>query len=280
MSEGSNREWCSSTIGKISGALAKAQAEFGRLIADKSVKNKDGTPRYSYADLGDALEACRSCLNKHEIAVVQMPAATQRNGIEVTTVLVHSSGEWLRSDPLFMPVSGGAQDVGSAITYGRRYSLLAMVGLAPEDDDGAKAQGAKPKAWSDRRDRSDQEQPAQRTRASARDAGPRCNGKAAGIARAIAALVQDVAEATGETLGQVWLAAIEDLDLANYGGDRPTKPEQLLVSDGNTVKARLRSRLEDQPRVEPDHDHNPDTAPTAWPDGTRSKDDPTSEGAP
>lgn len=143
----------SQTIGALAAALAKAQAELGPLVASHTAKvptKAGGQYSYTYANLADALAACRSTLAKHEIAVVQETyTPSDANGIEIRTSLLHASGEWLRSGPLLMPVKGDAQAVGSAITYGRRYQLLAVVGLAPEDDDGASASANAPKRWRD-----------------------------------------------------------------------------------------------------------------------------------
>lgn len=251
-----SHEWCSESIGKIAAALALSQAGFGKLVADKAVNNKDGTLRYSYADLGDALETCRACLNKHEIAVVQMPAATARNGIEVTTMLVHSSGEWIRSTPLFMPVSGGAQDVGSAITYARRYSLLAMVGLAPEDDDGRKAQDAAPKSWRGEQQR----QPKRSDRPEQDDGvGPRCTGRGAGIARAIDELVTEISGIVKKDKGVVYRSAIKaaGIDLAKYDGAAPARATALTIDDGKAVKAKLEAKLESCERQPGDDGDDP-----------------------
>lgn len=139
----------SEQIDQIAGALAKAQASLRPLVAGHEAKIKPrDKPEYSYtyADLADALAACLPAFNANGIAVIQ-EATTPENGVEVRTLLAHSSGQWMQSDPLFMPVSGGAQAVGSAITYARRYQLLGMVGLAPKDDDGAEANANAPKTW-------------------------------------------------------------------------------------------------------------------------------------
>lgn len=232
-------EWKSTEIGEIAGALAAAQAEFGKLVASKTAeiktKGSGRDYRYTYANLADALEACRATLNKHGIAVIQMPATSARNGIEVSTMLVHSSGQWLRSEePLFMPVSGGAQDVGSAITYGRRYSLLAMVGLAPEDDDGKAAQSAKPDRWGDKRARAAPE----RREPPRSSLGPRCS---AGVAGVIVANIKALAAALDWTGPEVWeeLLARARVDLSAYQrelGGVPKQPKQISKKDAALVK--------------------------------------------
>lgn len=122
----------SSTIGAIMGALADAQGE---------VENaqKAGTNPFfngnKYATLASIYDACRGALSKNGIAVVQAPF-NAGNDIGVTTLLGHKSGEWMRSSLSVKPAKFDAQGAGSAITYLRRYSLAAMVGVAPEDDDG------------------------------------------------------------------------------------------------------------------------------------------------
>lgn len=122
----------SSTIGAIMGALADAQGE---------VENaqKAGTNPFfngnKYATLASIYDACRGALSKNGIAVVQAPF-NAGSDIGVTTLLGHKSGEWMRSSLAVKPAKFDAQGAGSAITYLRRYSLAAMVGVAPEDDDG------------------------------------------------------------------------------------------------------------------------------------------------
>lgn len=121
----------SESIAALAAALAKAQGEMQGAVKDSE------NPFFSskYADLASVWDACRAALSKNGLAVIQMPRSDE-NGIEVETVLAHSSGEWM-SETLRMPVvKTDAQKVGSAITYARRYALAAFVGVAPEDDDG------------------------------------------------------------------------------------------------------------------------------------------------
>lgn len=97
-----------------------------------------GKYQYRFADLADVLATSRPTLAAHGLAVFQVPV-TDHDSVVVRTTLLHTSGQWLRFDPLRLPAGGTAQNVGSAITYARRYSLLASLGLATEDDDGADA---------------------------------------------------------------------------------------------------------------------------------------------
>lgn len=121
---------------EIAAALAKAQNKMRP--ASKDAVNPHFKSKY--ADLSAIVEACREPLTSNGIAWVQDAGLGER-GVEVTTRLMHSSGEWLEFGPLTVPA--GKQDahgVGSAITYAKRYGLAAAVGMsADEDDDGTAA---------------------------------------------------------------------------------------------------------------------------------------------
>ena len=120
----------------IAGALAAAQMEMGKalkLSSNPHLKNK-------YADLQSVMDACMNALNSHGIAVIQ-PSGFDETGHYVETVFLHISGERLSCR---VPMLLGKQDMqglGSAMTYARRYGLMAMAGVAPEDDDGECAKG-------------------------------------------------------------------------------------------------------------------------------------------
>lgn len=124
----------SESISSLAAALAKAQAEIEGAV--KGATNPHF--RSKYADLGAVWEACRGPLTKNGLSVVQFPGMDGQR-VTVETILMHSSGEWL-SGVLPLPVTKmDAQGCGSAITYARRYSLMAVAGIAPEDDDGNEA---------------------------------------------------------------------------------------------------------------------------------------------
>jgi hypothetical protein len=117
---------------KIASALVKAQKAFGPAL--KSATNPHFKSRY--ADLAACVEAVIDSLNANGIALMQRNIACD-TGITIETVFVHESGEMLSSGPLHVPASkADAQGYGSAMTYARRYSLMAACGIAPEDDDG------------------------------------------------------------------------------------------------------------------------------------------------
>lgn len=129
----------SESISEIAKALAKAQSElkpcpkngFSRFMA----KGKEVT--FEYSTIDDVLVCAIECLSKNEICVLQ-GATTQQTGVMVETRLIHSSGQWISFEPLFMPCSSmDSHGIGSATTYGRRYSLCAAIGISGQkDEDG------------------------------------------------------------------------------------------------------------------------------------------------
>lgn len=124
----------SASIGKLGEALSKAQGEMEGAVKDSInpyFKNK-------YADLSSVMAAIREPFSKNGLSVVQL---TEGDGINcgVTTILLHSSGEWVRGTITARPVKADPQGIGSCLTYLRRYSLAAIAGVCPEDDDGNEA---------------------------------------------------------------------------------------------------------------------------------------------
>jgi hypothetical protein len=133
----------SETIGTIAGALAKAQAELTNpeksLVATIRTNGPAGAVERSfrYASLSSGLEIVRKTLSQHEIATVQSTAVDHTAGIvNLTTVLAHSSGEWIASNWPVCAISETATPhrMGAALTYARRYALFTLVGIAGEDD--------------------------------------------------------------------------------------------------------------------------------------------------
>jgi hypothetical protein len=132
----------SETIGTIAAALAKAQAQLvnpekslvGTIRFDASGAAKRS---FRYAPLSSGLDIVRKTLGQHEIATVQTTAIDQAAGvINLTTVLAHSSGEWIASDWPVCAIAETAEPhrIGAALTYARRYALFTLVGIAGEDD--------------------------------------------------------------------------------------------------------------------------------------------------
>lgn len=99
-----------------------------------------------YADLATCVEAVLDALNENGIGLMQV-THPNTEGVEVETVLVHESGTTLSGGRLFVPAAKhDPQGYGSALTYARRYSLMATCGHAPEDDDGNAASAPRPAA--------------------------------------------------------------------------------------------------------------------------------------
>ena len=154
----------SAEIGKLAEALAAAQA----VIKGAAKDAENPFFRSKYADLAAHWEACRKALTGNGLAVVQLPrtafsgepevytfkskSGEDRSGVRIATTvsvatrLLHVSGEWVETEVSAMLPNGDPQAVGSAITYLRRYGLSAVVGTAPEDDDGEATQRPMPES--------------------------------------------------------------------------------------------------------------------------------------
>ena len=121
-------------------ALALAQAEMGRALKDTT----NPAFRSKYADLASVMDACMPALSKHGIAVLQ-PAFHDETGRYVKTIFVHGdTGETVECMVPLIVAKNDMQGYGSAVTYARRYGLMGMAGIAPEDDDGNAAAKAPP----------------------------------------------------------------------------------------------------------------------------------------
>jgi ERF superfamily protein len=132
----------SPSIAALATALAKAQTELANpeksLTGTIEARDGEGGARqFRYAPLSSGLEIVRKTLGQHEIATLQTTAIDQAAGIvNLTTVLAHSSGEWIASDWPVCAVAEAATPhrMGAALTYARRYALFTLVGIAGEDD--------------------------------------------------------------------------------------------------------------------------------------------------
>src|SRR5271155_756203 len=139
----------SESIGAIAAALAKAQSELANPEKSLTATIRASHPRESdqtfrYAALSAGLDIVRKSLGGHEIATVQTTSIDKEAGwIRLTTVLAHSSGEWLSSEWPVCAISETApRRMGAALTYARRYALFTLVGIAGEDDLDAPDLGA------------------------------------------------------------------------------------------------------------------------------------------
>ena len=130
----------SPTIAALAAALVKAQSAMG------GAKKDSTNPHFktAYADLASVWDACRAPLANAGLSIVQLVSSERLHPSEAThavieTILAHSSGEWVSSTLAVPLTKSDAQGLGSAITYGRRYALAAIVGVCPADDDGEAA---------------------------------------------------------------------------------------------------------------------------------------------
>jgi hypothetical protein len=127
----------SETINELASALSKAQGQ----IEDATKTGLNPAFRSKYADLAAVRAVIREPLFVNDLAIMQFPRAASNGGVEVETMLVHKTGEFV-SETLQIPLAKqDAHGYGSAITYARRYGLMGILALAAEDDDGNEASG-------------------------------------------------------------------------------------------------------------------------------------------
>ncbi len=247
----------SETIGAIAAALAKAQAELTNPEKSLTATIRASHPRESdqtfrYAALSSGLDIVRKALGGHEIATLQTTAIDKEAGlIRLTTMLAHSSGEWLSSEWLVCPIADttAPRRMGAALTYARRYALFTLVGIAGEDDldapdfaEGGKADAAN-KGGAAANDRvAARLRPAaaaeERTPATS---APRRTGKIVRPARTV--LGPDESAALREDL----LADIAQLQSADEAADWVHKnlaaKNTMIIDDADAVEVGFRERL-------------------------------------
>lgn len=131
----------SENLTNIIPALIKAQAEISNAILDSN------NPHFKsqYASLESVLEAVKPALNKNDLLLIQPIVMGTDDKPYIKTTLLHKSGEYISSTTPVIFEKHSAQAAGSGYTYARRYSLLALVAIGSEDDDGNAAEGNKPK---------------------------------------------------------------------------------------------------------------------------------------
>jgi hypothetical protein len=238
----------SESIGAIAAALAKAQAEMANpekslLGTIRSPFPREGDRTFRYAPLSSGLDIVRKSLGRHEIATIQTTAVDTEAGlIRLTTVLAHASGEWVSSDWLVCPISEASAPhrMGAALTYARRYSLFALVGIAGEDDLDAPDLGPASKHGG--------EQP----RAS--DEGARPNGRTAVTAPAVRsgrpvvrspqrALTADLSATLRDSLVAELASLNSTDDAAGWAHRRMPAKNALMAGDAQVVETQFQARL-------------------------------------
>jgi hypothetical protein len=135
--------WHSDEIDKLATALAKAQAE----IKDAALDSTNPHFRSDYATLTSCWAAVRAPFSKNGLAITQLTRIVD-DEVVLDTVLLHNSGQWVRSTYPVRPEKPTPQGFGSALTYAKRYSLCGIGGIAPagDDDDGNAASSPTPPA--------------------------------------------------------------------------------------------------------------------------------------
>jgi hypothetical protein len=241
----------------LAAALAGFQAELPKIIKDETAKvaGKDGKQGYTYgyADLAQVTETVSPILGKHGLAFTAKPTMTEQ-GFGLVYKLMHgASGE---TDEGFWPISNGPmQQIGSAITYARRYALMAATNTFPdkEDDDGAaatqahrgrgSASGSTDESW----DSAAPARPAQPTREQLVNAGH----KAIAAAVDVAALQQlrekvdgyAVNGAINDDTALEMYAAINAREAELNGNSTDTIPAPATALDGPPIRDEQRRKL-------------------------------------
>src|ERR1700704_605767 len=131
----------SESVAAIATALAKAQTELSnpeKAMTGTVYNNRSDSPQsFRYASLSSGLHIVRKTLGGQQIAIAQTTDIDRANGmVNLTTLLLHTSGEWISSDWPVCQLSetSAPRRMGAALTYARRYALFTMVGIAGEDD--------------------------------------------------------------------------------------------------------------------------------------------------
>src|SRR3981081_951528 len=147
----------SESVAAIATALAKAQTELSnpeKAMVGTIYNNRSDSPQsFRYASLSSGLDIIRKTLGSQQIAVAQTTDIDRAGGtVNLTTVLLHTSGEWISSDwPVCrLSETSAPRRMGAALTYARRYALFPMVGIAGEDDiDAPEVSNDQPKSQGD-----------------------------------------------------------------------------------------------------------------------------------
>src|SRR5574343_291930 len=127
----------SEQVDKLFEALVGVHTDLMMVKADSKVQA--GAVKYKYASLEAVLETIKPVLGHAGLAISQFPSHVPDGDVGLTTLVIHESGQWLR-DTMSIPLAKkDAQGYGSALSYARRYGIMAVLGLATDDDDGATA---------------------------------------------------------------------------------------------------------------------------------------------
>ncbi len=240
----------SDTIATIAAALAKAQVELTNpeksLVATiRSPFPREADRSFRYAPLSTGLDLVRKSLGRQEIATIQATDIDKEAGlIRLTTVLAHSSGEWISSEWPVCQIAdiASAQRVGAALTYARRYALFALVGIAGEDDLDAPDLGGAPSSETEQALSPDHRR---KTSNGQTAGGQRTNRTAGTIARAsrTSILNEQLSASLREGLIEQ-LAGIQSADDAAAWAHRNMAAKNTLAAaDAKILEERFQARL-------------------------------------
>ena len=241
----------SDTIATIAAALAKAQMELTNpeksLVATiRSPFPREADRTFRYAPLSSGLDIVRKSLGRHEIATIQATEIDKQAGLlRLTTILAHSSGEWVSSEWPVCQITdiASAQRMGAALTYARRYALFTLVGITGEDDLDAPDLGAAPKAAAELPGPPDQGKQANGQTTPARPRPPFPNSVRTVLGVQLSASLR-------ESLIEQ-LAAINSADGAASWAHRNLPAKNTLTgADAKIVEERFRARLS---AIDPSH---------------------------
>lgn len=135
----------SESIAELAKALCEVQKTELFALTDK----ENPFFKRKYADLSSVWDAIRVPLTDNCLSITQTTTSGNPDGVTIETTLMHTSGEYVSGSLYIKPEKNTPQGLGSAITYGRRYALMGIVGIAPEDDDGERAMARKHKNKTD-----------------------------------------------------------------------------------------------------------------------------------
>jgi ERF superfamily len=240
----------STSIAALATALAKAQIELTNpeksLIGTIERPDVEGGARqFRYAPLSSGLEIVRKTLGQHEIATVQTTAVDHSSGmVNLTTILAHTSGEWIASDWPVCPVAETATPhrMGAALTYARRYALFTLVGIAGEDDvDAPDLTDPTPETEKPRINSKTRGNGAQHTRPGRRPAHGGANKFSS------ASVYTELSAALSASLATELLRQIEELkstdDAAMWAQRRLVAKNQLSAADARQVEEAFTAKL-------------------------------------
>lgn len=206
----------------IASALVRAVKKFDPIKADQiaDIQSERAKFKYHYADLNGIIQSTRKYLAEEGIVLVQGPTTADNSTlVSVETVLLHESGEWIRSRLSLKTQQSSPQGVGSSITYARRYAQQAMLNVASVDDDGAAGStGANDgNRGGQRQTQQRQQRPANTTQTEAPKTATASGPAPAGMVGAIRRLIGDLNLGEEEVVHELTEGAKSSVESLTFG---------------------------------------------------------------